>query len=413
MEPPAGTANANITRPAARLLAAPLPDDSEPMPALAPSPRRSSPKRPAHASTSRCRCGRPVFFRNTRCLGCGTPLGYEPALCCVLPLQAGAQPGDWLVAGGGGLRPARYRRCANLDRPARCNWLVPVRSRGQTPPACLACRLNRTIPDLAQTGNGELWRRIEAAKCRLVAQMVGLRLPVASLLYEDPAHGLAFDFLRAPPGAAPVVTGHHEGIITIDVEEADDARRERLRQAMGEPYRTLIGHFRHEIGHYLWDRLVERSAWLEPFRALFGQEQRPYGDALAAYYRDGPPAGWQDGFISAYATAHPWEDWAESWAHYLHMADAVETAERIGIDAAASGLATRPFGRTALWRSEHAGAARFLRLLNDWVRLAAVMNEMSRSMGQPDFYPFVLSAPVVAKLHFIHCLIGETGRAAR
>jgi hypothetical protein len=382
------------------------------MPASAASP--TPPRRAAvPGNTSLCRCGRPVFFRNTRCLGCGTPLGYEPFQRRVVPLEAGAQPGVWLDASAAGKRRMRYRRCANLDRPARCNWLVPLRSRGAAPPNCLACRLNRTIPDLSRPGNGELWRRIEAAKCRLVAQMVALRLPVASLLHEDPEHGLAFDFLRALPGGPPVVTGHHEGVITIDVEEADDARREHLRQQMGEPYRTLIGHFRHEIGHYLWDRLVERSGWLEPVRALFGDEQRPYGDALAVYYRDGPPDGWEDGFISAYAAAHPWEDWAESWAHYLHMSDAVETAGRIGIATADTGLVTRPFGRDALWRSDHPGAARFLRLLNDWVRLAAVMNEMSRSMGQPDFYPFVLSAPVVAKLHLIHCLIGETRRARR
>ena len=379
------------------------------MPAPAPPP---SPSRRAVAAgnPSVCRCGRPVFFRNTRCLGCGTPLGYEPSLRRVLPLEAGSQPDVWRDASATGQRRKRYRRCVNLDRPARCNWLVPVEPRGGTPPNCLACRLNRTIPDLSRPRNGELWRRIEAAKCRLVAQLVALRLPVASLLHEDPEHGLAFDFLRAAPGGPPVVTGHHEGVITIDVEEADDARREHLREQMGEPYRTLIGHFRHEIGHYLWNRLVERSDWLEPFRALFGDEQRPYGDALAVYYRDGPPDGWQDGFISAYATAHPWEDWAESWAHYLHMSDAVETAARIGIATADTGLVTRPFGRDALWRSDHPGATRFLRLLNEWVRLAAVMNEMSRSMGQPDFYPFVLSAPVVAKLHFIHALIGETGR---
>ncbi len=378
-----------------------------------PSSRPAASRAPAQGDSSRCRCGRTVFFRNTRCLGCGTPLGYEPRLRRVLPLEAASRPGEWVDASATGTRRARYRRCANLDRPARCNWLVPVRGHGALPPGCLACRLNRTIPNLAQPGNGELWRRIEAAKCRVVAQMVALRLPVASLLHDDPEHGLAFDFLRAPAGGPPVMTGHHEGIITIDVEEADDARREHLRQQMGEPYRTLIGHFRHEIGHYLWDRLVERSDWLEPFRALFGDEQRPYGDALATYYRDGPPDGWQDGFISAYATAHPWEDWAESWAHYLHMSDAVETAGRIGIATAGSGLVTRPFGPGALWRSDHPGATRFLRLLNDWVRLAAVMNEMSRSMGQPDFYPFVLSAPVVAKLHFIHSLLGETARRKR
>jgi hypothetical protein len=242
----------------------------------------------------------------------------------------------------------------------------------------------------------------------------GLRLPVASQLDEDPEHGLVFDFVRSEPGGEPVVTGHHGGVITMDVAEADDALRERQRQAMDEPYRTLLGHFRHEIGHYHWDRLVDGTDWLEPFRALFGEEREPYGDALDAYYRDGPPDGWRDGFISAYATAHPWEDWAESWAHYLHMSDAVETAARIGLAASAAGaIVTRPFGRWALWRSDRPGAARFLRLLNDWVGLTAVMNEMSRSMGQPDFYPFVLSAPVVAKLHFIHCLIGERTRRGR
>ncbi len=370
-------------------------------------PAPAAPREPA--ALSRCRCGRPVFFRNTACVACGAELAYEPTLRRVVALRTtpdadlytlDAQPAD----------ARRFKRCANFDSPARCNWLVAASPGAIGAAYCLACSLNRTIPNLAQPGNAGLWRRIESAKCQLVAQLLALGLPLDS--WRDPpaaGAGLAFEFKRATPGL-PVITGHDNGVVTLNVAEADDVARERARQEMGEPFRTLLGHLRHEIGHYYWDRLIKCTPWLEPFRALFGSEAADYRQALAQHYRNGAPAGWQRAFISAYATSHPWEDWAESWAHYLHMADGAETAARLGIDAARAGIAVRPFGPDALWRRDWRGSDAFLTLLNDWVGLSAVMNEMCRSVGQADFYPFVLSGPVVTKLHFIHCLVDSQRR---
>jgi len=366
---------------------------------------RAPPSARAPAYSSRCRCGRPVFFRNTACVACGAELGYEPSLRRVVALRTTSDADLYAVDAEPVGR--RFKRCANFDSPARCNWLVADSLRGGGTTYCLACSLNHTIPNLAEPGNAALWRRIESAKCHLVAQLLSLGLPLES--WRDShvrSAGLAFEFKRATPGL-PVITGHDNGVVTLNVAEADDVARERARQAMGEPFRTLLGHLRHEIGHYYWDRLIKGSSWLEPFRAVFGSESADYGLALAQHYRHGPPAGWQRAFISAYATSHPWEDWAETWAHYLHMVDAAETASRMGIDAARAGIAVRPFGANALWRRDWRGSDAFLELLNDWVGVSAVMNEMCRSVGQADFYPFVLSGPVVTKLHFIHCLVDE------
>ncbi len=360
-------------------------------------------KQPTAPRAYRCQCGRPVFFRNSRCLACGTALGYEPELARVLPLQPGPREGEWQLHGADAQAP-RYRRCGNFDSPAGCNWLVPVDAQGQAPLLCRGCRLNRTIPDLSVPENGVLWGRIEAAKRRLVSQLIALGLPVQSKVEEDPQHGLAFDFLRALPGA-PVTTGHADGVITLDIEEADDARREQLRTELHEPYRTLLGHLRHEVGHYYWDRLIRHSPRLEDFRRLFGDERQDYAAALKANYEQGPPADWARRFVTAYASCHPWEDWAETWAHYLHMVDTVDTALSFGIDADDVELSAEPWGPDALWRPDAPGAEAFLGFLNAWTELTAVLNEMSRSMGQPDFYPFVLPRPAVAKLQFIHLTV--------
>jgi hypothetical protein len=359
-------------------------------------------KQPTAPRAYRCQCGRPVFFGNSRCLGCGTALGYEPERARVLPLQPAAQQGQWQVHGAAPEAPC-YRRCANFDTPAGCNWLV-----ADAQPLCRACRLNRTIPDLSVPENGMLWARIEAAKRRLVSQLIALGLPVRSK-GEDPAQGLAFDFLRALPGA-PVTTGHAGGVITLDVEEADDARRERIRTQLHEPYRTLLGHLRHEVGHHYWDVLIGGTPRLDDFRRLFGDERQDYATALKANYEQGPPADWAQRFVTAYASCHPWEDWAETWAHYLHMVDTVDTALSFGIDADDVELSAEPWGPDALWQPDAAGAEAFLGFLNAWTELTAVLNEMSRSMGQPDFYPFVLPRPAVAKLQFIHLVVaGASG----
>ncbi len=378
----------------------------------------------------RCQCGAPIFFRNSVCLACGTPLGYEPESTRLLPLMAASLPGSWKIwqaaqpeqtlqtdaaAGSNAGLPESallYKRCTNLQTPAACNWLVPVNAAADaSQPAvllCRACRLNRIIPDLNDPDhpdNGMLWGRIELAKRRLVSALLALGLPVASLITEDTRRGMAFDVLRAPDGGPPVMTGHKAGLITLNLQEADDAVREAVRAAMREPYRTLLGHFRHEIGHYYWDRLVPGSAWLEGFRSLFGDERQDYAACLQKNYAQGPSAEWWLHYVSAYASAHPWEDWAECWAHYLHMRDTIDTALSFGLASDSEQLEFTPFSLDCLYQPDHPEAQHFLDFLNDWTRLTTMLNEMSRSMGQPDFYPFVLPLKVVAKLHFIHLLV--------
>lgn len=362
-----------------------------------------------------CQCGQPVFFRNSTCLACGTALGYDCTRGLLLALQPGPQPGAWQAWPTQDAPPQAhddapaYKRCLNLSSPARCNWLLAA---NDPHGMCRACRLNRTIPDLAnpnEPDNGELWGRVELAKRRLVSALILLKLPVASRISEDPARGLMFDFLRSPSNGPHVMTGHDTGLITLNIDEADDAKREAARQAMREPYRTLLGHFRHEVGHYYWDRLVAGTPWLEGFHALFGDETEDYAASLQRNYEQGPPADWRQRFVSAYASTHPWEDWAECWAHYLHMRDAIDTALSFGLSVDRFDLEVTPFTRAALYLPDHPDAEEFLGVLNHWTRLTTMLNEMSRSMGQPDFYPFVLQPGVVAKLHFIHRVVTSDG----
>jgi hypothetical protein len=355
-----------------------------------------------------CRCGRPVFFRNSVCLACRTPLGYEPHLRQVYPLAPASEPDTWHLAAEG-ISSEIYRRCANLESAAGCNWLVLERELPDNPRRlCIACRLNRTIPDLSVPENGVLWNRLEGAKRRLVSSLLALNLPVCSRVDQDAQRGLAFDFLSSPPEGPRVLTGHADGIITINIEEANDSLRERIREELREPYRTLLGHLRHEAGHYYWDRLLAGSPWLDDFRTLFGDERQDYAAALQRNYQQGPSPGWEQQYVSAYASVHPWEDWAETWAHYLHIVDVLDTAISFGLDIRKLEMEIEPFSREALFRPNEPGAKRFLAVLNAWIELTAVLNELSRSMGQPDLYPFALPRPAVAKLHFIHLVIAPS-----
>ena len=426
----------------------------------------------------RCQCGQPVYFRNSACLTCGTPLGYDCTLSLVFPLMPAADAGGahgaplWQVwqprspataANAAALNPLNqppqmrdipgqqsapplqappqdpaaapvqdppapsapvnpppaavlYKSCLNRATPAACNWLIPA---DDAHDFCRACRLNRTIPDLtdpSQPDNGYLWGLVETAKRRLVSSLIILGLPVASKVTEDAVRGLMFDLLRAPRGGLPVMTGHESGLITLNVDEADDATRELARKAMREPYRTLLGHFRHEVGHYYWDRLVAGTAWLDGFHQLFGDESADYAASLQRNYSEGPPPDWPQRFVSAYASSHPWEDWAECWAHYLHMRDAIDTARGFGLIASLqvdqADLEFTPFTLNALWQPDHPEAEHFLAFLNHWNRLTLMLNQMSRSMGQPDFYPFTLPSAVLAKLQFIHLVVTSGDRTA-
>ena len=249
----------------------------------------------------------------------------------------------------------------------------------------------------------QLWFKVTPS------ELLALGLPMKSKVGEDEKRGLMFDFLRSSQKGSRVLTGHANGLITLNVEEADDAKREKMRLEMGERYRTLLGHLRHEVGHYYWDRLVLDRSWLEPFRRLFGDERADYAAALKANYINGPPADWTDRYVSSYASTHPWEDWAETWAHYLHVVDSLGTALGFGLDAGDIEGVIQPFERDTLYAPDEVGAERFLSLINSWVEITMVLNELARSMGEPDFYPFVMSKPVVAKLQFVHLVVQDAG----
>ena len=353
-----------------------------------------------------CRCGQSLFFRNSQCLACLAALGYQPEQSRLSSLQPAEQPGTWTLDADP--QAGLFRRCANLDTPAACNWLLPANGHDTL---CIACSLNRTIPDLSIPENPERWCKVETAKRRLVAQLITLGLPVIPKTVSE-SEGLAFDFIGVDLDGTPPTTGHASGLVTLDIKEADDAHREHVRQQMREPYRTLLGHFRHEVGHYYWDRLIANSHWLDAFREQFGDERASYTEALERHYQQGAPLDWQTHYVSAYATMHPWEDWAETWAHYLHMMDAVDTALGFGMSAGDMDFDYQPFPPETLFDPEHTGGVAFLSFVNAWIELAGMLNELSRSMGQPDFYPFVVPAAVITKLHFIHLVIQEEGGRA-
>ncbi|MBX9699087.1 MAG: putative zinc-binding peptidase [Acetobacteraceae bacterium] len=342
----------------------------------------------------RCQvCGQVLHFENTRCERCGSNLGFLPGSATLSALERDGRAWRALAQPEG-----RFRFCANAG-PEACNWLIPARSPESL---CQSCRHNRVIPDLGVPENQLPWRRWEMAKHRLVYTLLRLRLPMPTRA-QDPEGGLAFDILADAEGSPQVMTGHDNGLITLALAEAEDAERERRRVAMGEPYRTLLGHVRHETGHFYWDRLVRLGGKLEAFRRRFGDERQDYAMALQRHHAEGPPAAWQERFVSAYATAHPWEDFAESWAHYLHMLDTLEMA-------AALEFSVQPRAdTTGVLRAEIVfdpyAEQDFTALVDAWVPLTHAVNSLNRCMGAPDIYPFVLAPPVIEKLAFIHDLV--------
>ena len=344
-----------------------------------------------------------LYFENSTCEQCHYALGFESTRRELLPLVA--EPGGpsaqrYRLYGEPASGPYAY--CQN-HQPDACNWLVPA---GSDTPFCVACDLNRTIPDLRQPGYLGRWQHLEDAKHRLVYTLLCLHLPVVSKrVYPD--EGLQFDFKADEDPQHKVLTGHDNGLITINIAEADAIEREQARQAMHELYRTLLGHFRHEVGHYYWDRLIADSPYLAEYRQLFGDERQDYAEALKKHYAAGPPPNWRQHYISAYAASHPWEDWAETWAHYLHILDTLQTG-------AAFGLRLDPLdaGRRAGWQAnlqDPFQVADFGQLMAMWLPLTFALNSLNRSMGQPDPYPFVISPEVETKLAFVHKVAGGRG----
>jgi hypothetical protein len=294
--------------------------------------------------------------------------------------------------------------CANA-RHGACNWLVEYSPGGD--PYCRACRHNALVPDIADPANLARWQVIERAKKRLFYSLLRFRLPLATR-NEDAVHGLGFQFLSEDAAPEPVLTGHVEGIITLALREADDAAREYRRTQLNEPYRTLLGHFRHEIGHYFWDLLIGGKPAQSEFRALFGDESPDYGAALRTYYEHGAPAGWQATHISAYATSHPWEDWAETWAHYLHIVDTTEMAAAFGVRLDPGVDVTGDFNTRIDFDPYRLDAIE--ELIEHWVPLSSLINNLNRAVGQHDAYPFVLTPIVIGKLEFIQRIVRQAGQ---
>ena len=340
-------------------------------------------------------CGQRVFFDSTRCENCDSALGFvaERAEMAAFAIQP---DGDWQELGAAA-PTLRYRPCQNYAVANVCNWMVSADAPGTL---CRSCAFTAVIPQLSLPQNQRYWYLLEAAKRRLIYALdeIGLAIPGRS---EDPQRGLMFHFLEDAP-SKKVLTGHDDGLITLNIVEADDAKREARRTAMGEPYRTLLGHFRHEIGHFYWQCLIADGPWLPAFRQLFGDETRDYTQAMEAHYQAGAPADWPLNYISGYASMHPWEDWAETWAHYLHITEALNTAAHWGVSLA---LPEQPAPVLAGSPADD-DAQRFrARLIEQWLPLAQFLNSMNRSLGQHDSYPFVLADPVIAKLVLIHRVV--------
>jgi hypothetical protein len=343
-------------------------------------------------------CGHLLFFENINCVSCGRALAWVPELQHLMSLDLRPTPeaaNRWTSP----LASTPFRLCDNYTRYNVCNWAIPFDDPNTL---CRSCRMTRTIPNLSRPGNDSLWYRLEVAKRRLVYTLDQLSLPLQDR-GENPSHGLAFEFLEDPDPGSPapkVMTGHVGGVITVNIAEADDAERVKRKVELNEPYRTLLGHFRHESGHYYWDRLVGGGPRLDAFRDLFGDERVDYQSALQRHYASGAPPGWQDNYVTAYATMHPWEDWAETWAHYLHMIDTLETA-------AACGISIQPPRRDEPTLAEVPNPVAesevpFHRMMESWGPITYVMNNLNRGLGNPDAYPFVLSTRSEKKLAFVH-----------
>lgn len=349
-------------------------------------------------------CGSPVFFENVQCLRCGSALAFLPdrlALCAIEPVPG--REGLWQrrTRARRAADTQLYRLCFNNTEHHACNFAV---REGDANVLCVSCRQTRILPDLSIPDNRQRWYRIEVAKRRLFYTLAKL-----GLVSVDPPHGQRdgpiFEFMADTPDHA-VMTGHANGVITLNIAEADDAERVRRRVALHEPYRTLLGHLRHESGHYYWDRLIRDGGRVDRYRAMFGDETQDYGQALERYYAagGGTATGWENSFVSAYATSHPWEDWAETWAHYLHMVDLLETAASYNTAIALSDdgepdEVVNPF---------ETGTADFDQMVQQWAPLTILLNSLNRSLGQEDAYPFALSPAALRKLRFVHDVIGES-----
>jgi hypothetical protein len=337
-----------------------------------------------------------IFFQNDRCVKCDHPLGFLPDVLDLSALETA--PNNQWRAGSSLATDRVYRHCANGKQFQVCNWMV---SENDSNPLCAACRLNEVIPDLTESKNNERWKKLELAKRSCIYTFLKLGLPIESAA-GDNRPSLSFRFLQDKENA-PVKTGHQDGVITVNIAEADDDERERRRLTLHEPYRTVVGHLRHESGHFYWDRLIADSPNLQSFRKFFGDETLDYDAALQNYYQNGPATDWHEWTVTAYASSHPWEDWAETWAHYLHIMDTLETAASFGLSVNSDNAANNVSQKNPpIIFNEQMD---FDTMLAGWIPLTCALNSINRGMGLSDLYPFVIPPAVVEKLRFIHQVI--------
>ncbi|SOE20165.1 hypothetical protein SAMN06298216_0663 [Spirosomataceae bacterium TFI 002] len=333
-------------------------------------------------------CQYPLYFENTKCANCGHLCGYKSDDRQMLTFNPSS---NQLIPDS---EKEEYKFCKNHEHDV-CNWVIPIENKNRY---CNACQLNRTIPILDSAKNFEKWKNLEIAKHRLIYQLQKIGLSLPSKL-KNKEEGLCFDFVARNKNPR-LMTGHANGVITILISEANSELREKRRKELFEPYRTLIGHLRHEVGHYFWERLVRPNKEITTsFRFIFGDERNSYSDSLKAYYAKEQNNDWEGEFISRYATAHPWEDWAETWAHYLHIMDMVETAYFFNL-------------KVDLDKKHHTQVNSDPYLVEDFdqiiqisVPLSFAVNSINRAMGHQDVYPFVITPTVVRKLTFIHRLL--------
>ena len=366
-----------------------------------------------------------LFFESTTCETCGRLVGFSDTQDQILAFDPVPDSPFFTSAS----QPGRhYRQCANYAEHRVCNGMIEVElslPAEQQPQLCFACHFNQTIPDLSVPAHLPLWRKLETAKRRTLFTLKELKLPLPDR-EQSPETGLCFHFLADKtaadhfrsllPDQKQVFTGHDQGEITINLAEADEVARTDMKNSMGEQYRTLLGHFRHEIGHYFWDQIVSPNAdRVAAFKKVFGDPELDYQAALDRHYKEGPPTNWRENYISAYATMHPWEDWAETWAHYLHMLDTLETAQSFGLQIKPS---ERPPQAPAMDSLKLPQQVRYYdrqtsidAILATWIRFSVILNALNHSMGLPDAYPFVLYPTIRDKIKFVHDCVhgGEFG----
>lgn len=334
-----------------------------------------------------CDCGHPLFFESIQCNHCGEDVGYDPVSADMITLRGGSRIGTLFSNGGD------FHYCRNGVEHDVCNWLVRSENAGSL---CLACSFNRTIPDLSREENIKRWQHFEQAKKRLFYSLLAHNLPLKNG-WQNPGSGLLFDFMedqRSNPVLLEsfVSTGYLSGIITINALEADDIAREATKNKMNESYRTMLGHLRHESGHYYYSFLTEHADLQQEFANLFGDASVDYQSALEYYYANGPLERWSDYYISSYASSHPLEDWAECWSHYQHMTDTLETASSYQ-------MLQDQYQQNDI-RS----------LANLWRSFAVALNELNRSIGLPDAYPFVITQTIERKLAFVGKVVSRLGQ---